>query len=97
VFRIFDVWESEVTWNAFVNDRLMPAVQPLMEQGGGPRRHAPTSSTTSCQPRARAAEDLGSASAFEQWSSLDARSADSWPKCRFRSRVSRNYRVVRRV
>ncbi len=34
VFRIFDVWESEAAWNAFLNDRLMPAVQPLMEQGG---------------------------------------------------------------
>ena len=33
VFRIFDVWESEEAWNAFFNDRLMPAVQPLMEQG----------------------------------------------------------------
>lgn len=36
VFRIFDVWESEEAWNAFFNDRLMPAVKPLMEQGGRP-------------------------------------------------------------
>jgi hypothetical protein len=36
VFRIFDVWESEAAWTAFFNDRLMPAVQPLMEQGARP-------------------------------------------------------------
>ena len=36
VFRIFDVWESEAAWNAFFNDRLMPVVQPLMEQGARP-------------------------------------------------------------
>ena len=34
VFRIFDVWESEEAWNAFLNDRVMPVVKPLMEQGG---------------------------------------------------------------
>jgi quinol monooxygenase YgiN len=34
VFRIFDVWESEDAWKAFLNDRLMPVVQPLMDQGG---------------------------------------------------------------
>lgn len=36
VFRVFDVWESEEAWQAFSNDRLMPVVQPLMEQGGRP-------------------------------------------------------------
>lgn len=36
VFRIFDVWESETAWTAFFNERLMPAVRPLMEQGGRP-------------------------------------------------------------
>ena len=35
VFRIFDVWESEEAWNAFLNDRLMPVVRPMMEQGAG--------------------------------------------------------------
>ena len=34
VFRVFDVWESEEAWQAFFNDRLMPVVQPLVEQGG---------------------------------------------------------------
>jgi hypothetical protein len=34
VFRIFDVWESEEAWNAFFTDRVMPVVQPLIEQGG---------------------------------------------------------------
>ena len=34
VFRIFDVWESEEAWTAFVNERLVPVVEPLMEQGG---------------------------------------------------------------
>lgn len=33
VFRIFDVWESREAWEAFFNDRLMPIVGPLMEQG----------------------------------------------------------------
>jgi quinol monooxygenase YgiN len=33
VFRIFDVWESQEAWEAFFNDRLMPIVKPLMEQG----------------------------------------------------------------
>ena len=33
VFRIFDVWESQEAWDAFFNDRLMPVVRPLMEQG----------------------------------------------------------------
>jgi hypothetical protein len=36
VFRIFDVWESEEAWRAFFNDRLMPIVRPMMEQGGRP-------------------------------------------------------------
>ena len=34
VYRIFDVWESEEAWTAFLNDRLMPVVRPLMEQAG---------------------------------------------------------------
>ena len=34
VFLIFDIWESREAWEAFLNDRLMPVVQPLMEQGG---------------------------------------------------------------
>jgi len=34
VFRIFDVWESREAWEAFLNDRLMPVVRPMMEQGG---------------------------------------------------------------
>jgi quinol monooxygenase YgiN len=33
VFRLFDIWESKEAWEAFVNDRLMPVVKPLMEQG----------------------------------------------------------------
>jgi hypothetical protein len=33
VFRIFDVWESKEAWETFMNDRLMPLVRPLMEQG----------------------------------------------------------------
>jgi quinol monooxygenase YgiN len=34
VFRIFDVWESREAWEAFLRNRLMPVVQPMMEQGG---------------------------------------------------------------
>jgi hypothetical protein len=34
VFRVFDVWESKEAWETFLNDRLMPVVRPLMEQGG---------------------------------------------------------------
>jgi quinol monooxygenase YgiN len=33
VFRILDVWESREAWDAFLNDRLLPVVTPLMEQG----------------------------------------------------------------
>lgn len=36
VFRIFDVWESEDAWNAFLNDRLLPVVQPMMSEGDAP-------------------------------------------------------------
>ena len=36
VFRVFDVWESREAWDAFLNDRLMPIVRPMMEQGGRP-------------------------------------------------------------
>jgi quinol monooxygenase YgiN len=34
VFRVFDVWESREAWDAFLADRLMPVVRPMMEQGG---------------------------------------------------------------
>ena len=30
----FYVWESREAWDAFFNDRLMPVVRPLMEDGG---------------------------------------------------------------
>ena len=36
VFRIFGVWESQEAWDAFFNDRLMPIVRPMMEQGRRP-------------------------------------------------------------
>ena len=36
VFRIFDVWESKKAWEAFLEDRLLPIVAPMMEQGGRP-------------------------------------------------------------
>lgn len=36
VFRIFDVWESQEAWDAFLSDRLMPVVRPIMDQGGRP-------------------------------------------------------------
>jgi hypothetical protein len=36
VFRVFDVWESKEAWETFLNDRLMPTVRPLMEEGGQP-------------------------------------------------------------
>jgi hypothetical protein len=35
VFRIFGIWESEADWHAFREQRLMPAVAPRMEAGGG--------------------------------------------------------------
>jgi hypothetical protein len=34
VFRIFNVWESQEAWETFRDDRLLPAVRPMMEQGG---------------------------------------------------------------
>jgi hypothetical protein len=34
VFRVFDVWESQEAWETLLNDRLMPIVRPMMEQGG---------------------------------------------------------------
>ena len=34
VFRIFDVWESRDAWETFLRERLMPVVEPMMEQGG---------------------------------------------------------------
>ncbi len=34
VFRIFNVWESQEAWETFLNDRLLPVVRPMMEQGG---------------------------------------------------------------
>lgn len=33
VFRIFDVWESREAWETFRNDRLLPVVEPMTEQG----------------------------------------------------------------
>ena len=33
LFRVFDIWESQEAWEAFLNDRLMPIVQPMMEEG----------------------------------------------------------------
>ena len=36
VFRIFDVWESAEAWEAFLRDRLMPIVQPFMDEGRRP-------------------------------------------------------------
>ncbi len=36
VFRIFTVWESEADWQRFREDRLMPAVEPMMAAGGRP-------------------------------------------------------------
>jgi hypothetical protein len=36
VFRIFTVWESDADWQRFREERLMPAVQPLMAGGGRP-------------------------------------------------------------
>jgi hypothetical protein len=36
VFRIFDVWESQEDWERFRDERLMPAVQPVIDGGGAP-------------------------------------------------------------
>jgi quinol monooxygenase YgiN len=36
VFRVFDVWESREAWDAFLNDRLMPIVRPMMQEGARP-------------------------------------------------------------
>ena len=36
LFRIFGVWESEADWQTFKEERLMPAVAPLMQAGGAP-------------------------------------------------------------
>jgi hypothetical protein len=30
------VWDSREAWEAFLNDRLLPIVQPLMQAGGRP-------------------------------------------------------------
>jgi len=35
VFRVFDVWETQEAWERFREERLMPAVRPLIESGGG--------------------------------------------------------------
>lgn len=35
-FRIFDIWESEQDWQRFREERLMPAVQPMIESGATP-------------------------------------------------------------
>ncbi len=39
-FRIFDVWESEEAFNRFRDERLMPAVEQVLGEGGtgGPPR-----------------------------------------------------------
>ena len=64
VFRIFDVWESQEAWEAFLNDRLMPIVRPLMEQGVHPTR-ACTNSTTSWGSRRReTSQGSGESTAF---------------------------------
>ncbi len=34
IFRIFGVWKSEQDWHRFREERLMPAVEPLMASGG---------------------------------------------------------------
>lgn len=36
LFRIFDVWESEADWKRFESERLMPAVQPIIDSGARP-------------------------------------------------------------
>lgn len=36
VFRILSVWDSQESWEAFRDGRLMPVVAPLMEAGGRP-------------------------------------------------------------
>jgi len=36
LFRIYDVWESEEAWQRFREERLMPAVEPVMQAGGAP-------------------------------------------------------------
>jgi hypothetical protein len=41
LFRIFGVWESEQDWQRFREERLMPAVAPLMASGS----QAPTEYT----------------------------------------------------
>ena len=33
VFRIFEVWDSRQDWETFFNDRLLPLVRPMIEQG----------------------------------------------------------------
>jgi hypothetical protein len=33
LFRIFEVWESREAWDAFYNDRLLPVIQPVLDQG----------------------------------------------------------------
>jgi len=36
VFRIFDVWESQEAWDAFLNDRLMPIIRSMPQSGRPP-------------------------------------------------------------
>jgi hypothetical protein len=36
VFRIFDVWDSEEQHTRFMNDRLMPIVEELIQGGARP-------------------------------------------------------------
>jgi len=34
VFRIVSIWDSQASWEAFRDERLLPTVAPLMEAGG---------------------------------------------------------------
>jgi hypothetical protein len=40
--RIFDIWESREAIDRFTEERLMPAVQQVMGEGGGPPPREPT-------------------------------------------------------
>ena len=36
VFRIFDIWESEAQAQRFLDETIMPALEPLMSSGDAP-------------------------------------------------------------
>jgi quinol monooxygenase YgiN len=36
VFRIFDIWESQAQAERFLNETVMPAVQPALDAGAAP-------------------------------------------------------------